>query len=108
MQAADELEQVPAPPAPMDPAREAELRRQLTAIAMTLIDRVMADIAGGASTGSTSERLLMAALRPSLPKLRNVLLSKLSEADPAGIERLMGATSTAIEGILFHAPGEAL
>lgn len=50
----------------------------------------------------------MAALRPSLPKLRNVLLAKLSEADPAGIERLMGATSTAIEGILYHAPGEPL
>lgn len=50
----------------------------------------------------------MAALRPSLPKLRAVLLSKLSEADPVGIERLMGATSTAIEGILYHAPGEPL
>jgi hypothetical protein len=106
MQETVELEAPPAPP--MDPARAAELQRQMTAITTALIDRVLADIAAGQSTGSVSERLLMAALRPYLPKLRAVLLSKLSEADPAGVERLLGATSTAIEGILYHAPGEAL
>lgn len=48
------------------------------------------------------------ALRPSLPKLRAVLLGRLSETDPAAIERLLGAVSTAIESVLYHAPGDPL
>jgi hypothetical protein len=47
-----------------------------------------------------------AALRPWLPKLEAVLLSKLSEADPAGLERIAGAIAWAIESVLEQAPGE--
>lgn len=46
------------------------------------------------------------ALRPWLPKLEAVLCSKLSEADPAGLERLAGAIAWAVESVLAQAPGE--
>jgi hypothetical protein len=35
-------------------------------------------------------------------------LSKLSEANPAGIEAVLGAVATAIESILYYAPGDPL
>jgi len=92
----------------MDPARAAELRRLMTSLVTSALDRVLRDLAAGASTASFSERALLAALRPLLPQFRAVLLSKLSEANPAGIEQLMGATATAIESILYHAPGDPL
>lgn len=50
----------------------------------------------------------MMALRPWIPKLRDTLLAKLSEADPVSVERILGATSTAIESILAQAPGDPL
>jgi hypothetical protein len=77
-------------------------------LATSIIDRALADVAAAPSTASVSERLLLAALRPQLPKLRLVLLSKLSEANPAGIEAVLGAVATAIESILYYAPGDPL
>lgn len=47
-------------------------------------------------------------MKPWIPKLRDTLLAKLSEADPVSIERLVGATATAIESILAQAPGDPL
>lgn len=87
--------------------RATYLRAYLAALASTLIDRALAQ-ASAPSTVSSSvgEKLLLATLRPLVPQLRNLLLARLSEADPAGLERLLGATSTAIEGVLYHAPGE--
>jgi hypothetical protein len=95
----------------MDPARAAELRRQLSAIAATLFDAVLAPAkTSDPSTGqaSPSERMMMRVLRPWIPKLRDALLSKLSEADPVNLEVLVGATATALESILYYAPGDAL
>jgi hypothetical protein len=108
--------QEPLPPATspdtttpsMDPERAAALRRQMIGLATSIIDRALADVAAAPSTASVSERLLLAALRPQLPKLRLVLLSKLSEANPAGIEAVLGAVATAIESILYYAPGDPL
>jgi len=50
----------------------------------------------------------MRVLRPWVPSLRNALLHKLSEANPVTLEVLVGATATALESILFYAPGTAL
>ena len=50
----------------------------------------------------------MRAMKPWIPKLRDTLLAKLSEADPVTVERMIGATATAIESILAQAPGEPL
>lgn len=47
----------------------------------------------------------MRVLRPWIPKMRDGLLSRLSSADPVALERIMGATATALEAILFYAPG---
>ncbi len=98
-----------APPAPiaMDPARAEALRRQLSAIAATLLDAVLAGLEAP-STGSASEQVLTRAIRPFLPRLRSAFLSRLSDADPVTLERLMSATATAIESILYYAPGEPL
>jgi hypothetical protein len=93
----------------MDPARADHLRSQLIQASMLILDKVLTDVqAAGGSTASASERLLLLALRPTLPRLRSVLLSRLSAADPAGLEAVMGATATAIESILYQAPGEPL
>lgn len=98
-----ELATVPA----MDPARAAFLRRTITRTAAALISAALADMAEGPSTAtSLQDRMAWAALRPWLPKLQDVLLSKLSEADPAGLERIAGAIAWAIESVLEQAPGD--
>lgn len=43
---------------------------------------------------------------PLLPKLRDALLARLSNADPAALEAMIGASASALESILYYAPGE--
>jgi hypothetical protein len=43
-----------------------------------------------------------------MPQLRAVFLERLEAADPAGLERLLGAISWAIEDIITAAPDEPL
>jgi len=47
-------------------------------------------------------------MRPWLPKLRDALLRRLDDADPAALEAMIGASATALESMLFYAPGEPL
>jgi hypothetical protein len=114
----------PAPPAdptwppPVDPARAHYLRTALVRIAASLLEAFMADLqkGSGSSTASPSdqaslslgERVMVAALRPWIPQLRATLLTKLGEAEPAELERLMGATATLLESLLAQAPGDPL
>jgi hypothetical protein len=96
------------PPA-MDPARAAYLTKAITAIASSLIGQMLDDLAQPSTESpSISDQLLTRAIRPWIPKLRDSLLSKLSEADPITVERMMGATATAIESLLAQAPGAPL
>lgn len=93
------------------PEREAEIRRQLTGIATALLDAVLVNQAEAASTdspASLNERLATQAMRKFLPTIRGMFLARLSKADPVTLERLMGASATAIESILYYAPGEPL
>jgi hypothetical protein len=99
----------------MTPERAAYVMGALTALARVLLDGMLADLeVGQLSTGSTAgadsltDRLMVRALRPWIPKLRATFLDKLSVGDPAMVERLMGATSTTIETILADAPGEPM
>lgn len=99
----NELVTVPA----MDPARAAYLRQTIVGTASVLLSAALADMAPGPSTDSSlQDRMAWAALRPWLPKLEAVLLSKLSEADPAALERVAGAIAWAIGSVLEQAPGE--
>lgn len=105
---APELE--PASPASesFDPERATELKRQLNGIALALLDSVMrepGDSTAGRPT-TAKEKMLARVLRSALPSLRDALLARLSEADPAGLERLIGASASALESILYYAPGE--
>lgn len=50
----------------------------------------------------------MTVLRPWIPKLRDILLSKLSDMDPASLERTMGAAALAMEALIAQAPGAPL
>jgi hypothetical protein len=52
--------------------------------------------------------LLSTALRPWIPKLRDVALERLEAADPAALEQLLGAAATMLESIVYHAPGDPL
>jgi hypothetical protein len=97
----------------MSPERAAYLMRALSQLATVLIDSMVADLVAGStdstdSGGSLSDRLMVRTLRPFLPKLRATFLDKLSGSDPAGVERLMGATSSTIERLLDQAPGEPM
>lgn len=88
------------------PERATFLRQTIVGTASVLLSAALADMAAGPSTGSSlQDRLAWQALRPWLPKLEAVLLSKLSEADPAALERVAGAVSWAIESVLEQAPG---
>lgn len=95
----------PASPLTVDPARAAELRRQLRGLALALFSWTAADPADLARSTAT-ERLMARAIRPWLPKLRDALLSRLDSTDPAALEAMLGATATALESILYYAPGE--
>lgn len=102
------------PPPAMTPERGAFIVRSVSTVASILVDSMLADLMERApSTDSApdmtrSERMLYRALRPFLPKLRALFLDKLSLSNPAALERVMGATSTAIESILEQAPGDPL
>lgn len=96
------------PPA-MTPERQDYIRRAILAVSTTLVDMMLTDLAAPSTDSlSTSERLMVGTMRPFLPRLRAAFLGKLSESDPASLERLMGATATALEQILAQAPGEPL
>lgn len=98
----------PSTTPPAQPEREAEIRRQLTGIATALLDAVLLNQEASTEPGSLNERLATQAMRKFLPTIRGMFLGRLSKADPVTLERLMGATSTAIESILYYAPGEPL
>lgn len=103
----------PAPaPSTMAPDRAEYLRRATTATVGAVLDRMLAGL--GTSTDTPQEgtgqldRLMMRALRPWLPRLRDRLLSSLSEADPTDLEHVLSGLGNAIEAVLRQAPGEAL
>lgn len=104
-------------PPPVDPARAHYLRTALVRITASLLEAFLTDLAkGDLSTASPSdraslsltERAMVAVLRPWIPQLRATLLTKLGEADPAELERLMGASATLLESLLAQAPGDPL
>lgn len=105
------IDEPEAPPAPtMTPERARYVRGALVATSTALLDLLVSDLLGAQSTEGSSrqERLIYGALKPLLPRLRALFLGKLSEADPAGLERLIGSLATAIEQILAQAPDEPL
>lgn len=97
------------PPLPelTDPARAEYLRQTLTQVVALLVQQMLSEV-GSTDSPSPGDRLMLAALRPWIPKLQTVLLSKLSEVDPLMAERILGATATACESILAQAPGTPL
>lgn len=95
------------PAAEMDPERAAFLRRTMAALVGAVVARMLGDLDPG-STGTASERMMLRVLTPWLPKLRDGVLSRLSEADPVELERWMGATAWALDSILDQAPGDPL
>jgi hypothetical protein len=98
----------PASPASAssDPARADEIRRQLRGLALALFAWTAQPPDPAASTAS--ERMLARVLAPLLPRLRDALLARLSSADPAALEAIVGASASALESMLYYAPGEPL
>lgn len=98
-----------APPT-ISPERGEYLTGTMVAVAARLVGQMLDEVSQPStdSPSSAGDRLMMMALKPWIPKLRAVLLAKLSEADPTSVERLMGATATALESILAQAPGAPL
>ncbi len=97
------------------PERAEFLRRQTTATVAWLLDWALRDLAAALSTDSSTsirDRLqteaVGLALRPWLPKLRDIALARLATTDPVVLEELLGATASAAEAILGHAPGDPL
>lgn len=100
----------PSPASPdsgsFDPARADEIRRQLRALTLTLFAWTAREPDPERSTAS--ERMLSRVIRPLLPRLRDALLLRLSSADPAALEAVIGASATALESILYWSPGTPL
>lgn len=91
------------------PERAAYLSRTATALATRLLAQMLEELAAGSTdSASLGDRAMLAVLRPWIPKLRDTLLSKLSEVDPVSLERNAGAIALAIESILAQAPGDPL
>ena len=103
------LETAPPTADVMDEARAAYLRAAATAIATRLVGQMLDELAAPSTdSASLQDRLMLRALMPWLPKLRAVLLSKLSEVDAVSLERSVGAIALAIESVLAQAPGTPL
>ena len=94
------------PAGPMDPARAAYLRATAAALVGATVSRMLGDLDSTGSTSSAGERMMLRVLTPWIPKLRDGVLSRLSETPAEELERWMGAASLAIESILSQAPGE--
>lgn len=91
------------------PERAEYLRHAATAIATRLLAQMLDELAGPSTdSASLGDRAMLAVLRPWIPKLRDTLLSKLSDVDPVTLERNAGAIALAIESLLAQAPGEPL
>lgn len=91
------------------PDRALYLRTATTAIAARLVGQMLGELADPSTESpSLTDQLMLKVLRPWMPKLRDVLLSKLSELDPASLERTMGAIAWSIDSLLEQAPGAPL
>lgn len=90
----------------LDPERATWMRYQLRGLALALFSWTAREPDLDHSTAT--ERLLARALRPMLPKLRDALLNRLDSTDPAALEAIVGATATALESMLYYAPGDPL
>lgn len=95
----------PASPSPAD-ERADHLKAQLRGLALVLFSWTARDPDLDHST--VSERLLARAIRPWLPKLRDALLSRLEATDAASLEAMIGATATALESMIYYAPGDPM
>jgi hypothetical protein len=71
---------------------------------------MLLELRQGSSTDSPSlqDRVMLAAITPWMPKLRTVLLSKLSEVDGAALELHLGAIAGSIDELVNAAPGVPL
>lgn len=87
----------------MDEARAAYLRQAIVAITAAITAQMVAEVAHSTDSGWWA-RLLA----PQLPRLRQLLLDRLSEADPEALERTLSAAAWACEQILAQAPGVPL
>lgn len=93
----------------MSAERAAYLRRAVDAIARALLAQMARELAAPSTdSASLADRAMLRMLTPWVPKLQAVLLSKLSETDPASLERIAGATADAIESVIAQAPGDPL
>jgi hypothetical protein len=94
----------------MLPERAAYLRTTTSSLLAGLLRMMLADLASPGSTDSlsTSERMMLGALRPWLPKVERTMIERLSTADPALIERVAGATADLLESVIAYAPGDPL
>lgn len=91
------------------PERADYLRRAATAIATRILAQMLDELAAPSTDSpSLGDRAMLAVLRPWIPKLRDTLLSRLSEVDPVSLERNAGAIALAIESLLAQAPGDPL
>lgn len=88
--------------AEIDPERAAYLRKAIVAVAAAITAQMLEEV------GSTESGWLERLLRPQLPKLRDLLLSRLSDADPVALENVLSATGWLCEALLRDAPGAPL
>jgi hypothetical protein len=95
-------------PAPAD-QRADWIRAQLLGITGVTLNHVLAELAGASTEGlSLQERMLSGAMRPWLPKVRELVLSKLSASDGRQLELIAGALAQGIDDTLAAAPGDPL
>ena len=107
---AAEPPEAPAWPPMMTPERAKYVQAAILAIAAAVVDSMLADLAAPSTEDSSSlaDRTMLRILRPYLPRMRGIFLGKLAEAEPAALEKLMGAVAVTIEQIIAEAPGEPM
>ena len=101
----------PTWPPRMTPERAAHIQGAVLGITTAVVDSMLGDLASSepsTADGSLADRTMLRLIRPYMPRIRGIFLAKLVEAEPAALERLMGAVAVTIEQIIAEAPGEPM
>lgn len=85
-----------------------EAFQRIVAVALGQVVRELLDPSADSTGLSFQDKALASLIRPQVPRLQRLLLSKLSELDPIALEECLGAVTRSFDELLAAAPGEPL
>jgi hypothetical protein len=82
--------------------------QRIVAVALGQVARELLEQSADSTALSFQDKALAAMIRPQVPRLQRLLLSRLSDLDPVALEETLGALATSFDELLAAAPGQRL